>query len=205
MEWMYISQVVLWVIVIFQCIAVLALARQIGVLHDRLGPGAARILNAGPTIGEPVPQWLGVRDIHGREVELGSQKDKATLLLFISTGCTLCSALIPKVKRLARAEHHDLEVIVVSFGASIESAQKFIADNSLTDSAIAFILSDDLALTYRVSIAPYALVIDRAGVLRSKGLVNSFADVESLLNASELDIRSVQAFHQKQEVSNATG
>ncbi len=43
-----------------------------------------------------------------------------------------------------------------------------------------------------VSIVPYGMIIDRSGILRSKGLVNHYLDIESLLNAEEMGVRSIQ-------------
>jgi methylamine dehydrogenase accessory protein MauD len=80
----------------------------------------------------------------------------------------------------------------------LEAAQRFVTEHGL-DSLIPFVASDDIALQYQVTIAPYGIVVDRTGVVRSKGLVNSFAHVESLLNAEELGVRSMEEYLRRKE------
>ena len=46
----------------------------------------------------------------------------------------------------------------------------------------------------QVSENPYAALIDKAGTLRAKGLVNSREQLESLFTAKELGVASVQEF-----------
>ena len=48
-----ISNLVLWVLVLVLSTVVLALARQLGVLHERIAPAGALMLNRGLTVGEP--------------------------------------------------------------------------------------------------------------------------------------------------------
>src|SRR5262245_57818045 len=50
-----VSYIVLWVLVAVLSLVVLALVRQIGVLHDRIAPTGALMLAKGLTVGEPAP------------------------------------------------------------------------------------------------------------------------------------------------------
>ena len=50
-----ISNLVLWALVLLLTAVVLALARQVGVLHERIAPAGALMLNRGLTVGEPAP------------------------------------------------------------------------------------------------------------------------------------------------------
>ena len=52
----WIAIAVLWVVVVCLALAVLALARQIGVLHERLQPVGALQLSHGLRVGEPRPR-----------------------------------------------------------------------------------------------------------------------------------------------------
>ena len=49
-------------------------------------------------------------------------------------------------------------------------------------------------MAYRVSRLPYAVLLDEKGVIRAKGLVNSREQLESLFNAKELGVGSVQEY-----------
>jgi len=50
-----VSVVVLWVVVAALAVVVLALVRQIGVLHQRIAPAGALMIGGGPKIGEAAP------------------------------------------------------------------------------------------------------------------------------------------------------
>ena len=57
-----------------------------------------------------------------------------------------------------------------------------------------YLLSAELGMTYRVSRLPYAVLIDERGVIRAKGLINSREHLESLFNAKELGVGTVQDY-----------
>ena len=56
-----VSNVVLWIIVLALLAVVLALTRQLGVLHERIAPVGALMLNKGLAVGERVPAVAGNR------------------------------------------------------------------------------------------------------------------------------------------------
>ncbi len=96
-----ISYAVLWALVVVLCVIVVALARQIGTLHLRLGPrGALEIDEEGPPLGEEV-EPLAVTDVDGEEVVLGGER-RAQLLLFVSPGCDICRQVLPAMEPVAR-------------------------------------------------------------------------------------------------------
>lgn len=50
-----ISNVVLWIVVLALLVVVFALTRQIGLLHERIAPAGALMINRGLTVGEQAP------------------------------------------------------------------------------------------------------------------------------------------------------
>ena len=52
-EALLVSNVVLWCLVIVLALMVFALARQVGVLHERVAPAGALLPTSGPRVGEP--------------------------------------------------------------------------------------------------------------------------------------------------------
>ena len=59
--WWAASYAVLWLLVFALCVVVVALARQIGTLHLRLGPrGALDLEDEGPVVGRPPPAAVTV-------------------------------------------------------------------------------------------------------------------------------------------------
>ena len=188
-----ISQVLLWIVVILQGIFLLALARQIGILHQRYTSTGARIMNVGLNIGEAAPE-LELEDINSNRVTLGMERGKRTLLFFISTGCSICASLIPHLNQLVRSEGGNLEIKLIAFGTSPDAGKKYALEHSLLNGNMPFIISDDLAFRYKVTLAPYGIVVDKTGIIRAKGLVNSSFDIDSLLNAEEMGVRSIQEY-----------
>src|SRR5437588_6463583 len=111
--WWTASYVVLWLLVGALALLVVALARQVGTLHLRLGPrGALEIDTEGPPLGE-APEPIVSRDADGRTVSLGGP-GRAQLLLFVSAGCPICLEVLPGLGPAARAG--DLAPVVVADG-----------------------------------------------------------------------------------------
>ncbi len=50
-----ISQLVLWILVLVLSAAVVVLARQVGLLHERISPTGALALSKGPSVGAQAP------------------------------------------------------------------------------------------------------------------------------------------------------
>jgi methylamine dehydrogenase accessory protein MauD len=67
---LYVSTVLLWLAVGVLALLVLALARQVGVLHERVAPLGALMLDQGPKVGERAPIFE-VKDLFGRPPALG--------------------------------------------------------------------------------------------------------------------------------------
>jgi methylamine dehydrogenase accessory protein MauD len=184
-----VSNAVLWVVVAALALVVLALARQIGLLHERLGPAGALALAGGPQPGEAAPA-LEVEDFGGQRVAVGGvdPAGRSTLLVFVSPSCPVCRTLLPTLRSLARRERQ-LRVLLASDGPRAEH-EVFVREHSLD--AFAYLLSQPLGLAYRVPRLPWAVLIDARGVLRSQGLVNSREHLESLLEAEALGVASLQ-------------
>ena len=94
------SVVVLWLVVIALAFMVFALARQIGVLHERVAPAGALMPGSGPKVGELAPK-LEVTDLGGGTVSIGGASDAALMILFVSPTCPVCKSLVPAKPSLA--------------------------------------------------------------------------------------------------------
>ena len=187
-----ISNLVLWILVLLLCAVVLALVRQVGVLHERIAPAGALMLNRGLNVGEPAP-LVEVADLSGRALKLGSAREdgRSTLLLFVSPSCPVCKTLLPAVKSSRRDERSWLDVILASDGERSEQ-QAFVREQGLE--GIPYVVSAALGLAYQVSRLPFAALLDEHGVLRARGLVNSREHLESLFEAKRLNVASLQEY-----------
>ena len=187
-----ISNIVLWVVVLALLVVVLALTRQLGVLHERITPVGALMLNKGLTVGERAPT-VEVQDLAGENLSVGLPRSdgKSTLLLFVSPTCPVCKSLLPIVKSSGKDERGWLDIILASDG-NPEEHREYVRANGLGN--VPYVVSAPLGMTYQVSRLPFAALLDEAGVLRARGLVNSREHLESLFEAKRLGVASLQDY-----------
>ncbi len=187
-----ISNAVLWLVVIGLCLALLAVVRQLGVLHERIAPAGALMLAKGLKVGEPAPR-ITVQDLESRSLTLGAERSdaRATLLVFVSPTCPVCKALLPALKSSLTAERDWLDIVLASDGESA-AQREFVAAHRL--GSIPYVVSAPLGISYQVSRLPFAALIDAQGVLRARGIVNSREHLESLFEAKRLGFASIQDY-----------
>lgn len=151
-----------WLLVLVLATVVVALARQVGTLHLRLGPrGALEVDSEGPALGEAPPAMPGIDD-DGDRVLVGGP-GPARVVLFSSPACSICREVAPGI------------------GAAAAAA-------GLTP----LVLHDpDLERVYDVPGTPFLLVMDRSGVVRAKGTVNNLEQVEGLIDLGMRRIEEV--------------
>ncbi len=195
-EPLLISNALLWLVVALLAVAVLALARQLGVLHERLAPVGALATTRGPEVGEAAPR-LAVLDVAGRSVRIGEPDPGGLrqLLFFVSPTCPVCKTLLPTVRRLAAAESPGVRLIVASDG-DVDEHRSTIAEHG-TEGAD-YVLSMELGLRFQVAKLPWAVLIDADGIVRAKGLVNTREHVESLFEAHRRGVGSLQEFLERE-------
>ena len=87
-EMLVISNILLWVLVVALSLVVLALARQVGILHERVAPAGALQPTEGPKVGE-LTKAMALTSLDGRPVTVGGASDsgQSTFVLFISPTC----------------------------------------------------------------------------------------------------------------------
>ena len=187
-----VSNALLWALVIGLAVVVLALVRQLGVLHERIAPVGALMLAKGLKVGELAPT-LPVTDLEGQPLTIGGVRaDRRTqLLMFVSPTCPVCKALLPVLKSSRKAEHGSLDIVLASDG-ELAAQQAFVREQGL--GAFRYVVSAPLGISYQVSRLPYAVLIDAAGVLRARGIINSREHLESLFEAQRLGVASLQDY-----------
>jgi methylamine dehydrogenase accessory protein MauD len=185
-----VAVVLLWIVVIALAVVVLALARQVGVLFERVAPMGALVTDGGPKVGETSPRF-DLTALDGRAVTVGAGDGRSMLLFFLSPTCPVCKKLIPVLKSASRAEQSWLDVVLASDGDRPKQ-EAFIRQQGLE--VFPYVLSTDLGLGYRVNRLPLAVLIDGEGIVRAKGLVNNREQLESLFNAKELGVESIQRY-----------
>lgn len=192
-ETLLVSNILLWCLVIALVVIVIALARQVGLLHERVSPAGALMPTSGPKVGE-LTEMMRLQGLNGEPVRIGgaSPDGVSSLVLWVSPTCPVCRALVPTARSLA--VHESLRLVFASDGGKAESHRAYV--KSLGIEKYAYVLSQPLGMAYAVSKLPFAVLISADGILKSKGLVNSREHLESLVESMETGIQSLQEYVQ---------
>ena len=193
MDAVVVSNVILWIVVIVLGLVILALARQVGILHERVAPAGALMPTSGPKVGE-LTEAMSIADINGHTVTVGgpSTDHMNTLIMFISPTCPVCKSLVPTAKSLASSERNRLNLVFASDGDKLERHQAYTKDLNLDK--YPYVLSEKLGMSFEVSKLPFAVLIGVDGTLQSKGLVNTREHLESLIEAMDTGIATLQDY-----------
>lgn len=155
--WWAFAFVVQWILLVVLAVIVVALARQVGTLHLRLGPrGALEVDTEGPALGEaPPPMPAAASD--GRRLMLGGPGPRR-VLLFASPTCGVCKEVAPALAPAAGAAGYAAQIL-----HDVEAER-----------------------AWDVPGTPFVVVLDAAGIVRAKGTVNNLEQVEGLIDTAEL-------------------
>lgn len=185
-----VSQVLLWIVVLLLAVAVLALARQVGVLHERIAPVGALAMGRGPQPGEAAPKIVA-RTLSEGTITIGAPLAPGALqlLFFVAPTCPVCKSLLPTAKAFAQTE--SLDLILVGDG---DPAEHRDMANRFEIAQERFINAPEVGRAFQVAKLPYAVLISELGIIVAQGLVNTREHLESLVVAHETGLRSVQEY-----------
>lgn len=195
MDFLTVSNILLWAVIILQGIIIYALTRQVGVLFERVAPAGALAMNKTLEVGQLAPD-LTLQTLSSGLVNVGGVQtdNKSQLVFFVSPDCPVCKALLPALKSSAKAESAWLNVVLASDGKKDDHAG-YVKQQGL--SAFPYIVSELLGKSYGVAKLPYAVLIDEQGKVASMGIVNSREHLDSLFEAKDKKVASIQEFMQK--------
>ena len=88
-----------------------------------------------------------------------------------------------------------MEVVLASDGES-QDHRGFVESHQLQE--FPYVVSQELGMSYGVSKLPYAVLIDENSKIASMGIINSREHLESLFEAKELQVTSIQDYLGKQ-------
>ena len=186
--WWAASYVMLWLLVVMLCIVVVALARQIGTLHLRLGPRGALEMDAeGPALGE-APEAFDATDLNGMPATLGGP-GQPQMLVFVSPGCGTCERLLPSVGPVAA--HAGLQPYVIADESPEETRSQF--SSKRVDARV--VPGRQIARRYAIPGTPFVVVLDDLGVVRAKGTPNNLEQLEGLLDTARRRTETAGSVH----------
>ncbi len=181
-----------WLLNLALVLAVWALARQVGLLHERIRPVGALSLGKAIKAGEAAPEFT-LPSLTGGSVSLSGAnvQGQSTLLFFLSETCPVCKTLLPVLKAIRQQERSRLRIVLASDG-EIAAHQAFIEAHRLQE--FPYLLSREVGLAYQISKLPYGVLIDANGTVVTHGLINTREHLESLFEAQDLGFASIQTF-----------
>ena len=192
-----ISNAILWILVLGLMALVFALVRQIGVLYERVAPAGALMSGKGLKTGEEIPVF-DLETLDGKPIRIGGTDDsgKSTLLFFLSPTCPVCKTLLPVLEAMRKTESSWLRIVLASDGNEDEH-REWLKKSKLD--SWPYILSPHLGMTMQVAKLPFAALVDEKGILSARGLVNSREHIESLFEAKERGVASIQEYLKTQQ------
>lgn len=195
-EPLLVSNIALWCVVIVLAVVVVALARQVGILHERVAPAGALLPTNGPKVGE-LTETGTYTGLDGRSVIAGGENAEgaATLVLWVSPTCPVCRSLVPTAVSLAKRER--LRLVFASDGDRLEEHRAYVRDLGI--GRYPYVVSQALGVAFAVAKLPFAALIAPDGTLASKGLVNTREHLESLVEAMTSGVASLQDYVRRAE------
>lgn len=184
------SQALSWAVIAALAVLCLALARQVGVLHERIAPAGALSIATGVAVGARAPE-LSAPTLANQLATIGGPRERSQLLFFLSPDCPVCKKLLPALKAAARSESAWMELMLVSDGAA-DAHRAFVQAYGLE--AYPYAVSELVGRTFGVSKLPFAVLIDETGVVAASGLVNTREHLDSLFEAKDRKVASIQEF-----------
>jgi hypothetical protein len=165
-------------VVIAEAIAMLALARVIGVIEMRIGPPAPALQTVdGLAISAPAPDLTGFDLRAGREITLNVSRAGRWAVIFVSTTCNICREIVRELGGRKREDCFDATPVIVGRGTADQNVplHKLVPD-------LAFVC-DPLSMMHRaysIDLAPFAFVVEDGRIV-AKGIVNDLEQLRLLV------------------------
>jgi hypothetical protein len=170
MNVLQLSVVLVGVLCLFNTVSVVALIRQVGVLHLRIQPIPGMTGAGGPAYGSELqlPTTLG---------ELARRDAARFLVGFVSPTCGVCGPVTAALGRIAKSAEGDTAVVLI-IDASEQEASEYVHTKG-----VGFLpyIADGASLSANVPGSPWAVVADRSGKVIVSGGVNTLDNVEEML------------------------
>jgi methylamine dehydrogenase accessory protein MauD len=174
------SYVALWLLVAAETLVFLALLRQVGVLHTRIGPRGAMTME-GPGLGDLAPSE-GFPTVDGRDFVFRASNPQARLVaLFVDPSCSACDAVMTSFRTFVRSMKQSIEGVVV-VAAEPSDAASWSRKRHWKGPVIA---STRPLEVLKIPSTPFAVTFDANGRILAAGLVNSLEQLESLIETEK--------------------
>jgi len=205
-----IATAVQFAVLLALAVVVLSLARQVGILHERLSPGGMGRSHRSLEPGEQLP-LQALNTLNGDAVALGIADDQdptgALALLFVAADCPICRSVLPAFEK-ALAGGSGLDGYWVadglpSMGGEIADYLSYSSEHHIDPAR--FIISQELGLTLGVRQIPALALFDDQHRLVTLETLNGPRQVTRLLTSHAANLvqpaRSAQSARPTDEKS----
>lgn len=167
-KWYVISNITLWIVVIFQTILILYLGRLVGQFLNRFRIRESKqIEEKSLAVGQKVPVFQK-NSMGGKTLVVPSDAYEYTLLLFVSNTCSSCKELFKKMPDVIN--RYDINYIFVSSEILDSNIMQSISNAN-------FIVSADIVGDFFVNTSPYILLIDKLGEIKHIADLSNFDEL----------------------------
>ena len=187
------SQLIIWTGLILIISALYVLSRQVALLSKRVPSVGALAVNNKIAFHMRAPGFEKA-NIEGKVVVVGGSKKKDQLLFFIDIACPICRSLVQTVKKVAPKETTDL--VFISDGKTFGQHLDFYRRSNLMPCD--YLISEEIGKAYGIGKVPYAVLVGANGKIITFGIVNNREHIESLFQAGEDGVGSLQEYVRKQ-------
>jgi hypothetical protein len=166
--------ILIGVLSVLTAVAVVALIRQVGVLHLRIQPVAGVTGAGGPPYGARL-------ELPAALAELARRRAERFLIGFLSPTCGICGPLTGAFGRIARSAGTGTAVLLV-----IDASQQE-ADDYVRSRGVGFLpyVADRASFAANVPGAPWVIVTDESGQVIVSGGVNTLDHIEEMLSRAD--------------------
>lgn len=171
-----IAVLALWALLLANGLALLAVMRQVGVLTLEVRGHASG--GSGPPVNAKAPVLAGQDLGSGRQISTRSLARSVTVLAFLSRQCPFCQGLAPALDELAHQSPNVEVIAIIADGR--EAATGYVEELSLAVPALCEEDTQAFSL-YGVQLTPTIVVLDRAGVIVSKGSAHDRQELDRLV------------------------
>ena len=142
----------------------------------------------GLDIGEHAPAFVAI-DLEDNRLNIGGSQEKSYLLTFVSPGCSVCPGALKALQKRLQ-EKPSLVGLVV--GSSDRELNRTYAKSQHVQIPFLTDQSNLIQKIYHVQGFPFVFIIDEEGVIRAKGVINNYIQLQALLKFATMPTSSIQ-------------
>jgi methylamine dehydrogenase accessory protein MauD len=176
-----VSNIALWILVLVETGLLLRLLTLLGNLREQgvLLPAQRQSIPSfgGLEVGTHAPPFSAI-DTNGNTVELQTFQKQRCILAFISPDCSACAGVVEAIQTIG-SEEHCLTLLLI--GDTNSEFNRVYAVEHGIQLPVLTPASGLAKNVYRIPGVPFVFMLDEAGVIRAKGVVNQREQLEDLL------------------------